>query len=364
MKHLPKQILLQILHMKSIKNLLQILLASSFLIFFLYKRVKVISNTSLEFNIIYKTPTIMILFMILLFITLSLLIIRQMLNKKNKSDVTKKIVIFIEKYYYQPLRNLDDFIQQKLKYYMHFNRRTTMAKLCDHLIITILHKKSINIFHPYLIIYIILKNIPSLIVSVTFLHDIIYYKQLYYFYLSLPLLIISLMLEYLKYICFLEDYTKVISILRNKLQIMDIHQPKNTDTFAILSVDQYLDRIIFYYLRKENHPYKETILSYEYFKNRTDAQRKQNLDYKKICQHYTRYLRSAESLHILLWMIKNIENQLLPYIRLITYLVYLISWIYILMHKPPFFTNILDIFTIFHKIEEPFSGLDCYFTKI
>lgn len=338
-----------------IKNLLQIILAFSLLIYIIFARFRKLTLTKslVTFDLIFIT-ILAIIFFLLLIATCSTLF-----TTKKSTPYSTVVLIFykdlINNYYYVPLKIFDDYLAKVFKRKYYLNRGFYSNKLLQFLYCKILYPTQFKITNIYFITYWAVKYIPKIIVASSFLLDIFYFKEFHYFYWSLPLLLLPLLLQYLKYYCFYQ-YNEYIALLEPSFEILD-NIPRTPDNLIpMLSVTQYLDKIIPYHIQKKpNNPFKGKMgLSYAYFVNRSTEERELgNVDYDKLTAKYVSYLTWLERPHLIYVLLTKPEKLLDNYVNLMLFSCYFIGWTYIVIIS----LNDLSFLNIIQDTMEPFSQL-------
>jgi len=133
-----------------------------------------------------------------LFLFLSNILLTEYKNKNKESWINKIILLVNNKYYYNKFINfiINRVIQAPIFVYNEIYKRVFMRPLIEY-VGTHLSTKLSNYKK---IFYFIVFVIPKMIVSVCFLIDVAIYKEFFYFYNSLGLLIIPLILNVVLFI--------------------------------------------------------------------------------------------------------------------------------------------------------------------
>src|SRR6202021_2594966 len=103
-----------------------------------------------------------------------------------------------------------------------------------------------------------------------FLIDILILNKFYYFYFGLPLLLLSVLLRYFKYLSFKNYYSDILKLEQNLLinNVLLQDNPNNNNDFPVMTitVPEYLDILITYNLKRDKNPFEDDIeLSLYYF---------------------------------------------------------------------------------------------------
>ena len=292
-----------------------------------FKRIAV-TKSLVSFNLV------IVIMITMIFFTLCIITLYSLLSKKETKQGFYYLKNLKENHYYTPLKILDKFINDFLIKTFKFERLTHINKFLHNLYIKILKPIHFQLMNKYFITYFSIKFIPKLITTSVFLLDIFYFHQFYYFYWSLPLLLLPLMLQYIKHVYF-EDYFNFVDLLETNLEIADIKTGTKNDLIPMLNVSQYLNQIIIYHLENKPNPFIGRIgLSYSYFKNRTPEQRTKNINYDKIREKYIWCLNWIEKVHVIHHLLITTEKRYNTHINLIIFSCYFIGWLYILLNLP------------------------------
>lgn len=331
--------------MKLIKNFLSLLLAFILLFYVIFSRVNKLSliKNFNDFNIFF------ILFIVLIFFILMLINLNNLFIKPKNKKINPLIIFLkktINKYYYVPLEICDKKI--KILFNKLFNKKRI---LYINTFLQYVHNAFKLHQNKIINIYFILKYIPKFIVIIAFMIDVFLFKELHYFYNTLFLLLIPLILQYFKYICF-EDYKNSIPMLDSKLEVVDIIPGTKDNLIPMLTITQYLDKVIVYHIQNKRSPFIGKIgLSYSYFNNRTPEQRAKNINYNIVRENYIYYLTWIEKVHLIYSLLTKKEKTLDNIFNLLIFICYFIGWMYILT----FNINDISILTSIQTNIEPFS---------
>ena len=342
-----------------IKNFIKILIAISILIFIIISRFKRITLTKsfLTFHVLFIINST-IIFCFLLITTLYLLL-KNKEKKQNKiTHFKNSLQLFFVNLFYIPLQKCDNYINQVLIHYFKFNRINYINKKLHHIYTKILKPNNYSIFNIYFIVYLLLKYIPKFMVSFVFLIDIFYYQQFYYFYWFLPLLLIPLIVQYFKYICFL-DYKNFIIKLEESIEIFDIKIGTQQNIIPLINLKEYLNKTVTFTLENKKNPYKGQIgFTYGFYqdllkKNKLNGQGELNINYEANRKRYLIYLEWVEKVNLIYTLLTIKETHLDLYTNIIIFASYFSGWLYILT----FFIHDTSFLNYFMDNYDPFSQL-------
>lgn len=340
------------LHMKLI-NIVKNILALIFLCYIILSRFKRINLTK---DFIETQDLLDLIFVEISLIIFLLLIIRTLFMFITKVNNNSKVTIYLSRIlddlYYIPLKKIDNNINNYIKFKFKIERIIHINKFLIYLYVNILKPSNFKKMNIYFISYFILIYIPKIITVVVFFVDIFHFEKFHYFYRVLPLLLIPLVGQYVKYICFYE-HNQIIDILETKLEVHDNNTLITTSNLIpMLTIRQYLDKVSYYHINKIPNPFIGKIgLSYYYYKNRTDEQRAKNLDYNIITQRYINLLFNHERVAIILFLLNSIETKYNKYVNLIIFIGYFIGWTYIWFILK---SEIYPYYNVFTEFDNPF----------
>lgn len=319
-----------------IKNFTQLYIAICIICYIIYARIRKLNFTV---GILDKNTLLDILFvecLCMIFLFLACYAIYKISNKNTKATTnSKQLFIYINniliQIYYQPLLRLDFFFKEKIYSLLKKNRVEYTNVFVKHLYIQTMWNQVFIFNNKYFIGYFLLKYAPKIIIALVFLLDIFYYNKFFYFYWSLPLLLLNLLTQYFIYICF-EDYNKFVTLAEEKLEIIDIKTPEDKNMILMLSIKEYLNNIINIHLKNETNPYEKKIgLTYQYFKTIPDELLKtKKINFIAVKDYYRSYLLFAEILHTLRWALNTFDTKINPKVNLFVYSCYFVGWGYIL----------------------------------
>jgi len=340
-----------------IKNLFHFIFPSSVLLIVIFSRFKklTLTKTFLTFNVVFLI-IIVLFFMILIIVT----IIK--INKQKNKTIFAKVFINnilenLNNFYYLPLGKIDKFLANKYFIYFKKDRVDFINKHLNSFYTKKLKPKKYSVLNRPFIVYFLLKYIPKIFVAFIFLLDVFYFQQFYYVYWVLPLLIIPLVLQYLKYIYFL-DYKQFIVTLNNDINILDNIPPTPDNLVPLLDINTYLEKSIDYRLKNVSNPYKNQIVfTYSYFGRYLEKlrpeQRRLPVNYDALTKKYIRFLEWIEKVHLIHYLLIKTETRLDLLINLLVFSCYFIGWAYILIFffiDITFLENLIDL-------KDPFSEI-------
>lgn len=317
--------------MKLIKHYLYYLTIFVILLILILRRFLKI-NISKEFletysdlDIILNISTIT-LFAFLIWVTISKR--QNTVGFSNKFINVKSIFTFYaEKHYYTPLKIFDQIIFNKLKFYFNIERMLVINKILYHIYI-ILHANNFSFFNKYYIIYMLSKYLPKIIVLFCFLLDVFYYTRFYYFYISLPLLLIPLIMQYIKYMIF-KEFHSICKKLEDTLEIFDIIPGTPDDLVPLISIPDYLKKNCIIRIENKENPYQHYGLTLSFYYRQPVEEKDKNLDYNYAIEHYTKYLRHIEIINVIYTLLINLEHKFDKNLNLLIFFSYFMGWFYI-----------------------------------
>lgn len=263
----------------SIKLFLQISVFSGILLLLIFFRIRKINLTYMFLenktiaNLLFTEITT-ISFLILLIIAITNITSTHIISSNS---VRIKLYSLFNQFFYQPLITLDKMFKKFISLKYKINRAQRIYNYLPYIYNYICKTKRIGISNKYFFYYLVLKILPKIIAIICFSLDVLWFNSFYYFYWSVPLLIIPLLLRYIKYVIF-EDHFIMIELLKTKIEIIDIIPSTPKDLIPMLLIEDYLNKAFEYHLYNKPNPYKNNIgLSYYYFQTRTDEERKKIL---------------------------------------------------------------------------------------
>lgn len=271
---------------------------------------------------------------ILFFILLSLIIYSSFSSKKNKASnkifyyFKEKYLNIIDLYYYQPLKEIDNNINNILLHKFKYDITSKIDKKFTYFYNSILLKNNFNIFNKYFIFYFLCKYFVKLFVALIFVLDVFVFHKIYYFYLVMPFLIIPLILQYLKYVSF-RDNKIFIKSLNEDIEIFDIIPSTPENLIPMLTFEQYLDKIYPIILEKKENPYKDIGMTYAWHVKLPLEKQKKKLKWDVIYARYKKRMQWAEVIHVIYSLLSNCEIKYDKYFNIIIFGCYFVSWFYI-----------------------------------
>lgn len=330
---------------------------------------------SLE-NLIFISATTSV-FLFLIIYTIRSLKKKETIAINNQTKIIEIIKIKYEKLLdtilYQPLKEYDKTFKKIIRTKFKMERSKIINNFLNYLYHYSIKRNQRHKSNIYIYSFLFLKIIPKVITVIMFLIDIFYYNKIYYFYWCLPLFVIPLLLQYIKYIIF-EEYFFLHTDIAQKLEVIEtatlvtLNNGQKAFHFTYLSIAEYLDKAIIYDLTGELNPYKNKIgLSYEYLNARPKEELSKKYDYTPITKHYLKYLAWIEKVHLIFYFLKCGEKKYDAKTNLIIYFCYFIGWGYIMINL---LFNIFPEYFVFIPIQyDPFTDLlesksISYFTHI
>lgn len=266
--------------------------------------------------------------------------------KTREPSVVNNIITFV---YSTPLIELDAFIKRlpfvndKSDYYQY-----KFITYC------------IDNFWNYFWIYFFTGIVPKGLVALIFCIDVFYFHKLYYFYLALSLLIISMSSSYIFYSLKLL-FDEKCEMMNKRILIQSLEPNVENVTLQIYAQEMMRRRLLivdneFKCVITVSPEYIDNIFKVNGYDRKTQKfnHTKALIDFKEIvdslCDHYTLiYLYEREKIKYDNW------------VNIIISSLYLIGWSYILFTSLQVST--IDTFQVLNTyiyIEEPFSGLFIY----
>lgn len=275
------------------------------------------------------------LFFIFLSITLYSIILlkhkKALSNKKNLNLIKEKIIIVLDSYYYKPLKEVDLSIKKILLQKFDYNITDHINKKIKRFYNDTLFKNDFKINNKYFISYFICKYFFKLLVAFIFTLDVLLIKKIYYFYIMMPLLLIPFILQYIKYLLFIEGKT-FINKVNKDIEIFDIIPSTPQNLIPTLTLKEYLEKIFPILIQKKDNPYTEIGMSMTWHMKIPLEKKHKEFKWDLIYTRYKGYIRWAEANYIIYRLLSDMEQKYDNYVNVIVFSCYFISWFYIFVN--------------------------------
>lgn len=349
-------ILLKILSKKIFKlfhefhDLLLVIFGGSCISFILYNRLRYRIPKTLPIDL---SPENLLFYVIIICsITFMLYLNFYFILKKEITKATNIYVNVILENYYKSLDKIFNIIEYILNYFL----KITLKDLCSEIF-----SRFFKNHHKYNKYVFYLEIVPRVIILCLFVIDIFYVKKLHYFYISLLLFLVPLLIRCFIYVL-QRTFNDTIESLNHKLDVYIEDYNINDDLLPPTNIAYYFEQKLLYSLGKRKDPIRYNInISFDHMKelyNIFDVNRNKELNTKEIVKFYVNIIDS-KLLPLAYFSNKynEIKQMVLPKINLILFGTYFIGWSYIIITSHKIFPE--DYFLFLEKIlnyEEPFSG--------
>jgi hypothetical protein len=269
-----------------------------------------------------------------------------------KTKESKSMFNFMTKFYYNSLYSLDNALTDV--------KAITIDKYQLHLV-RFCHKYIKN----YNVIYLMFSLVPKFLVVFVFLNDVFYLHKISYFYKSLLLLFLPLLLQYILYY-YNSIFEKDCQYLSERITIYCYNMTDNNMTKEI-PLSLYISDIVI--KKKQDKESLDCLITvsipfiHKLFEKTGSDMQKHTFNHKKALISYNKIIDELIKIYTIQYLYTLEKTKYDPFVNLCIYTIYCFTWSYILIKSPiptevynhiETFSFILDI----QDTYEPFSGLE------
>ena len=285
-----------------------------------------------SFNILFTAISCILFFFLCCFT------FYRLFTYKKKVASNRVITCFINKlnkhfnvyktYFKEPLitmeEQLNSFLESKFKY----ERIDYINDFLRYMNFKILRPTNFTRYNKYFIIYYSLKYIPKLFCVLVFVIELFYYQRLFIFYWILPLLLLPLLADYLKYMIFAEYYYFYNLVNEHLSFFNNTRKSSSEDLLPMINFNEYMENYIDCLInKKEDIFYKEVHLNLNFYLSKPGK-----IDHAKTKENYIKILDWVKVVFVVHYFLTKNEVFYTIIINFIIYTLYFIGWIFILLH--------------------------------
>lgn len=331
-------------------DLLLVIFGSIIVIFILFNRLRHRVPKTLPVEI---SPENIVMYLLLI-ITVTFMLCLNLYFIFGK-EVTKSKNVYL-KFLIENYNKSIDKLFNTIEYVLNYVLKKTLKDFCTKNFYRF--PQSLDKYKKY-VIYI--EILPRIIILFLFTVDIFYIKKLHYFYISLLLFLIPLLIRCLLYIM-QRIFNDALDNLNNKLDVYIEECNINNDLLPPMSIMYYFEQKMLYNLGKRKDLLRYNInISFKHMKELykiLEITSDQELNSKEIVKFYANIIdNNLLPLACCYTKYNEIKQLLLPKINVLLFGTYLIGWSYIIFTSYKIFPE--DYFIFLENIinnEEPFSG--------